>query len=56
MAVIERLVEVHCPSDQVPEDWDLQAIVDHANGTFLYEGQTSKDKLWGKETEEIRID
>jgi preprotein translocase subunit SecA len=51
--VIDRLVEVHCPSDQVPEDWDLQAIVDHANGTFLYEGQTNKEKLWGKEPEEI---
>jgi preprotein translocase subunit SecA len=51
--VIDRLVEVHCPSDQVPEDWDLQAIVDHANGTFLYEGQTSKEQIWGKEPEEI---
>ncbi len=51
--VIDRLVEVHCPSDQVPEEWDLQAIIDHANGTFLYEGQTTKEKLWGKEPEEI---
>ncbi|MEX1028718.1 MAG: preprotein translocase subunit SecA [Paenibacillaceae bacterium] len=51
--VIDRLVEVHCPSDQVPEEWDLQAIVDHANGTFLYEGQTNKETLWGKEPEEI---
>jgi preprotein translocase subunit SecA len=51
--VIDRLVEVHCPKDQVPEDWDLQAIVDHGNGTFLYEGQVTADALWGKEPEEI---
>jgi preprotein translocase subunit SecA len=51
--VIDRLVEVHCPHDQVPENWDLQAIVDHANGTFLYEGQATKETLWGKEPEEI---
>ncbi len=51
--VIDRLVEVHCPSDQVPEEWDLQAIIDHANGTFLYEGQATKEELWGKEPEEI---
>lgn len=51
--VIDRLVEAHCGSDQVPEDWDLQAIVDHGNGTFLYEGQVTAEQLWGKEPEEI---
>jgi len=51
--VIDRLVAVHCPQDQVPEDWDLQAIIDHANGTFLYEGQATKETIWGKEPEEI---
>ena len=51
--VIERLVETHCSNDQVPEDWDLQAIVDHGNGTFLYEGQVTAEQLWGKEQEEM---
>ena len=27
-AVIERIVEAHCPDDDIPEEWDLQAIVD----------------------------
>ncbi|MCP1310443.1 preprotein translocase subunit SecA [Paenibacillus tyrfis] len=53
MPVIDRVVEAHCPPDLVPEEWDLQAIVDYANGTFLHEGQLSKDELWGKEKEEI---
>lgn len=53
MPVIDRIVEAHCSDDQVPEEWDLQAIVDYANGTFLHEGQLTADELWGKEKEEI---
>ncbi|GGD92152.1 preprotein translocase subunit SecA [Paenibacillus nasutitermitis] len=51
--VIDRIVEAHCPSDEVPEDWGLQEIVDYAQGTFLHEGMITKDDLWGKEKEEI---
>lgn len=51
--VIERTVAAHCPSDDVPENWELQEIVDYAQGTFLYEGMITKDDLWGKEAEEI---
>ncbi|MCR8632399.1 preprotein translocase subunit SecA [Paenibacillus radicis (ex Xue et al. 2023)] len=53
MPVVERIVEAHCPADLVPEEWDLQAIIDYANGTFLHEGQLTADELWGKEKEEI---
>jgi preprotein translocase subunit SecA len=51
--VVERIVEAHTPEDDVPENWDLQAIVDYALGTFLHEGMLTKDDLWGKEREEI---
>lgn len=51
--VIERTVTAHCPSDDVPENWELQEIVDYAQGTFLQEGMITKDDLWGKEAEEI---
>ncbi|MBO9607988.1 MAG: preprotein translocase subunit SecA [Paenibacillaceae bacterium] len=51
--VIERIVAAHCPDDQVPEEWDLQAIVEYANATFLNEGMLDKDALWGKEKEEM---
>lgn len=53
MPVVERIVKAHCPEDQVPEDWDLAAIVEYANSTFLQEGQLTVDELWGKEVEEI---
>jgi preprotein translocase subunit SecA len=52
--VIERIVEAHCGDDLVPEEWDRQAIIDYANGTFLHEGQMTADELWGKEKDEIQ--
>ncbi|WP_274654164.1 preprotein translocase subunit SecA [Paenibacillus humicola] len=51
--VIERIVEAHCPGDEIPENWELQEIADYAQGTFLNEGMVTKDDLWGKEKEEI---
>ncbi|MGU3471491.1 preprotein translocase subunit SecA [Paenibacillus sp. D51F] len=51
--VIDRIIEAHCPKDEVPENWDLQAIVDYAEATFLNEGAVTKEDLWGKEPEEI---
>ncbi len=52
-STIERIAETHCPADQVPEEWDLQAIIDYGNGTFLHEGQLTEKQLKGKEKEEI---
>lgn len=51
--VIERTVDAHCSDRDVPEDWDLQGVVDYFVGTFLHEGQVTKEELWGKEKEEI---
>jgi len=51
--LIERTIDIHCSDKDVPEDWDLQGIVDYCNNTFLHEGQLTKDDLWGKEKEEM---
>lgn len=51
--VVKRIVTVHCPSEQVPEEWDLQAVVDYVHGNLLPEDSITKDDLWGKEPEEI---
>jgi preprotein translocase subunit SecA len=53
LPVIDRIVDVHCSNDDVPEDWDLQAIVDYANGTFFHEGMLDVQAITGKEKEEI---
>jgi preprotein translocase subunit SecA len=51
--VIERIVNAHCPEDQVPEEWDLQAIVEHSNNTFLQEGMLTVEQLHEKEPSEM---
>lgn len=52
-SVAERVIEAHCTDDLVPEEWDLQAVIDYFNGTFLTEGQLTVNDLKGKEKEEI---
>ncbi|RJE85662.1 preprotein translocase subunit SecA [Paenibacillus sp. 1011MAR3C5] len=50
--VVERIVEAHC-SEDIPEEWDLQAIVDYVHANLLEEGSLKKEDIWGKEKEEI---
>jgi preprotein translocase subunit SecA len=52
-SVIDRIVIAHTPESEVPEEWDLKAIVDYASGTFLNEGDVTEKELRGKEREEI---
>jgi preprotein translocase subunit SecA len=52
-SVIERIVALHTPDSEVPEDWNLQAIVDYANSTFFHEGTITEKDLKGKEPEEM---
>ncbi|HEX7058164.1 MAG TPA: preprotein translocase subunit SecA, partial [Bacilli bacterium] len=50
---IERVVDAHCQDEEIPENWDLQAIIDHGHGTFLLEGMLTEKDLQGKEKDEI---
>lgn len=52
--VIERVVELNTPEEDVPEDWDLRAIVDYVNTNLLKEPeQLTEDELKRKERDEI---
>lgn len=53
MPVVDRIVSAHCTEEQVPEEWDLKAVIDYANGTFLHEGMLSEEDIKGLEKEEI---
>ncbi len=53
MKFVDRLVALHCPTEQVQEDWDLKSLLDHAHATFLEEGTVTEKDIWGKEPEEI---
>jgi preprotein translocase subunit SecA len=51
--VVERIVEAHCTDEDIPEEWNLDAIVDYAHATFLKEGTLKREDLEGREKEAI---
>ncbi len=52
-SVIERVVNAHTPSEEMPEDWDLKGIIDYVNANLLPEGDVTVNDLRGKEPEEM---
>ncbi len=52
-SVVEKNVQAHCVDDDLPEEWDLQAVADVANASFLPDTDLTAEKLEGKEKEEI---
>ncbi len=53
MNYADRLIKIYCPTEIVPEEWDLEALIRQANATFLQEGSITEKMIWGKEPEEI---
>jgi preprotein translocase subunit SecA len=52
-SVIERTVKLHTPESEVPEDWDLSAIVNYLKANLLNEDDLTEKDLKGKEPEEM---
>jgi preprotein translocase subunit SecA len=50
----DRLVETFCPPEEVPEEWNLEGLLEQAEATFLAEGILTSKDLKGREAEEIR--
>ncbi|KHF37817.1 preprotein translocase subunit SecA [Halalkalibacter okhensis] len=52
-SVIERTVQLHTPESEVPEDWDLSAIVNYMKANLLNEDDLTEKELKGKDPEEM---
>ncbi|WP_377887705.1 preprotein translocase subunit SecA [Alkalihalobacillus sp. R86527] len=52
-SVITRIVDAHTGDEDIQEEWDHQAILDHAKGIFLEEGQVTVKDIKGLDKEEI---
>ncbi|MFB4164569.1 preprotein translocase subunit SecA [Alteribacillus sp. JSM 102045] len=52
-SVVERAVALHTPESTVPEDWDLEALVNYLKGTVLAADDISEKDVKGLEPEEI---
>ncbi|SES27860.1 preprotein translocase subunit SecA [Salisediminibacterium halotolerans] len=51
--VVKRTVELYTPEEDVPEDWNLQGILDYVNTYLLTEKQIEETELKGLEPEEM---
>jgi len=49
---IDRVVKAHC-TNEIPEEWDLDAVAEFMNNNLLAEDVLNKDLLWGKEVDEM---
>ncbi|GAC90662.1 preprotein translocase subunit SecA [Anoxybacillus flavithermus NBRC 109594] len=52
-SVIERVVRTHTPDEEMPEEWNVQAIVDYVQANLLPEGDVTANDLRGKDPEEM---
>ncbi|SES38641.1 preprotein translocase subunit SecA [Salipaludibacillus aurantiacus] len=52
-STVERNVSLYTPQDEVPEDWNLQGIVDYINATVLNEREVTLKEINGLEPEEM---
>lgn len=52
-ATIDQIVASHTPPEELPEEWKLDAMLEHLNSTVLKEGMLTLDVLQDKEQEEI---
>ncbi len=51
--LIDHMLEVHCSLEQIPEDWDIPALIAYAEHYFLEEGQVTEEDLRHLEREEL---
>lgn len=54
-AAVRRVVEAHTPSNELEEEWNLDAIVEFVGANLLSESQVVKEDLVGKTPEEMIV-
>ncbi|MGY3714857.1 preprotein translocase subunit SecA [Sutcliffiella cohnii] len=52
-STIERNVRLYTPAADLPEEWNLQGVVDYLEANLLNEGDVTEGDLRGKEPEEM---
>lgn len=51
---IDRVVDAHCNTEDIPENWEYEEVIQYVSRHLLEEGAITKDDLWGKEQDEIK--
>lgn len=50
---LERAIAAYTPSEELPEEWNLDGLVELVNTTYLDEGALEKSDIFGKEPDEM---
>ncbi|WP_324636354.1 preprotein translocase subunit SecA [Bacillus velezensis] len=50
---LERAIAAYTPKEELPEEWDLDGLVELVNTTYLDEGALEKSDIFGKEPDEM---
>jgi len=52
--LIDHMIDVYCSEEQVPEDWDIPALIAYAEHHFLLPSQVTEEELRKFERDELR--
>ncbi len=52
--LVDFMLHTYCPSDQIPEDWDLPGLLTYGENVFLTPGRLMIDELLRFEREELQ--
>lgn len=52
--LVDHMVDVYCSSEQVPEDWDIPALIAYGEHHFLQPGQVTEEELRRFDRDELR--
>ncbi len=50
---LERAIAAYTPKEELPEEWNLDGLVELVNSTYLDEGALEKSDIFGKEPDEM---
>ena len=51
--LVEHMLDVYCSQEQVPEDWDIPALIAYGEHHFLLPGQVTEEELRKLDREEL---
>ncbi|KRW90848.1 preprotein translocase subunit SecA [Alicyclobacillus tengchongensis] len=52
--LVDHMLEVYCSEEQIPEDWDIPALIQYAENHFLLPGQVDESSLRKLDRDEIK--
>jgi preprotein translocase subunit SecA len=52
--LVDFMMDTYCPTDQIPEDWDIKALLEYGEHVFLTPHRLQEEELRRFDREELR--